>query len=244
MPYVPNVNPVGIYKKDVEIADLDMKYYLVFEGVSSCAELYVNGKYVGFTQGSHLMSEFDLTKYLTVGENEILVKVYKWCVGSYLEDQDMFRLNGIFRNVYILKRPFGHMRDVNVRTKNNDTITVKTDRYANIRLYDGNTLLGEKHARECEFKLIEPKLWNAECPYLYTLEIEYKGELITQRVGVRDISVSHKNEILVNGNVVAIAAEGVVKLFVNALVNNLPLEMRVETRKYNPNASVDTQENK
>ncbi len=204
MPYVPNVNPVGIYKKDIEIPDLDMKYYLVFEGVSSCAELYVNDKYVGFTQGSHLMSEFDLTKYLKVGSNEILVKVYKWCAGSYLEDQDMFRLNGIFRNVYILKRPFDHVRDVTVRTENNDTITVKTDRWADIRLFDGVTLLGEYHARSCEFKLISPKLWNAEKPYLYTLEIEYKGELITQRVGVRNISVSEKNEITLNGKPITI----------------------------------------
>ncbi|MBQ8566198.1 MAG: hypothetical protein IJ445_01270 [Clostridia bacterium] len=204
MPYVPNINPVGIYKKDVIISNLDMKYYLVFEGVSSCAELYVNDKYVGFTQGSHLMSEFDLTDYLKSGTNEILVKVYKWCVGSYLEDQDMFRLNGIFRNVYILKRPTDHVRDFTVRTENNDTVIVKTDRVADIRLYDGVNIIGEYHAKSGEFKLDSPKLWNAESPYLYTLEIERRGEIIKQKVGVREISVSRRNEILVNGKPITI----------------------------------------
>ena len=203
-PYVPNVNPMGIYKREFEITDTGMEYYAVFEGISSCGELYINGKYVGFTQGSHLQSEFDITPYIKKGENEILVKVYKWCVGSYIEDQDMFRLNGIFRDVYILKRPEDHVRDFTIRSEGTDIITVKTDRWADVRLFDGELLIGEAHSRYHEFKIDEPKLWNAEKPYLYTVEIEYKGEIIRQRVGIREIGISHKNEITVNGRPITI----------------------------------------
>ena len=203
-PYVPNVNPMGIYKREFEITDTGMEYYVVFEGISSCGELYINGKYVGFTQGSHLQSEFDITPFVKKGENEIIVKVYKWCVGSYIEDQDMFRLNGIFRDVYILKRPADHVRDFTIRSEGNDTIIVRTDRWADIRLFDGELLIGEAHSRYHEFKIKEPKLWNAEKPYLYTVEIEYKGEIIRQRVGIREIGISHKNEITVNGRPITI----------------------------------------
>ena len=89
----------------------------MLEGVSSCAFLYTNGKYVGFTQGSHLQAEFDITDFVAQGENEIVVKVLKWCCGSYLEDQDFFRMNGIFRDCYILQRPFDHITDIDITAK-------------------------------------------------------------------------------------------------------------------------------
>ena len=203
-PYVPNVNPMGMYRREFEITDTSMEYYIVFEGVSSCAELYINGKYVGFTQGSHLMSEFDITPYIKKGSNEITVNVYKWCVGSYIEDQDMFRFNGIFRDVYVLMRPDDHIRDFKVITEGNDTVIVRTDRWADIRLFDGELLIGEAHSRYCEFKVPTPKLWTAERPYLYTLEMEYKGEIIRRRIGIREIAISHKNEITVNGRPIVI----------------------------------------
>ena len=204
MPYVPNINPMGIYQREFEINDTGMDIYVVFEGICSCGVLYINDQYVGFTQGSHLQSEFDISSFVNKGTNIITVKVYKWSVGSYLEDQDMYRFNGIFRDVYLLIRPNDHIRDVTVRSEDDNKIVVRTDRWADIRLYDGELLIGENHARYCEFIVNDPKLWNAEKPYLYTVELEYKGEIIRQKIGIREICVSSKNEILINGKPVTL----------------------------------------
>ena len=85
-PYVPDINPMGVYERSFELTDGSLDTYLVFEGVSSVAEVYINGKYVGFTEGSHLMSEFDITEFVSSGTNTVRVNVRKWCCGSYLED--------------------------------------------------------------------------------------------------------------------------------------------------------------
>ena len=77
--------------------------------------LYVNGKYVGYTRGSHLTAEFNLTPFVKEGKNEIVAKVLKWCAGSYLEDQDFFRMNGIFRDVYLLRREKDHLTDIEIK---------------------------------------------------------------------------------------------------------------------------------
>ena len=117
MPYVPDINPVGVYEREFTVNNTNRKTYIVFEGVSSCAKLFINGKYVGFTQGSRLEAEFDISNFVTEGENTVLVYVYKWCCGSYLEDQDQFRFNGIFRDVYVLSRPEGHIFDIDMKTR-------------------------------------------------------------------------------------------------------------------------------
>ena len=103
-PYVPDDNPCGVYSRSFEIdsAWKERETYIVFEGVSSCLYLYVNGEYAGCSQGSHLQAEFNISKYLNEGTNTITAKVLKWCVGSYMEDQDFFRFSGIFRDVYLL----------------------------------------------------------------------------------------------------------------------------------------------
>ncbi len=199
MPYVPNINPMGVYQKTFSVEDVENDHYVVFEGVSSCAVLYINGKYVGFTQGSHLQSEFDVTKFVKKGENTIRVNVYKWCAGSYMEDQDFFRFNGIFRDIYVLSRPKGHIKDVDVKTEKNKRVVVRVDKEAKVTLFDGDTVIGEKIGKKCVFEVENPKLWNAENPYLYTLKIECAGEIITQKVGIRTISVSKKKELLING---------------------------------------------
>jgi len=113
-PYVPDENPMGVYERAFEIEDTSKKTYIVFEGVSSNIELYINGKYVGYSQGSHLQSEFDISSFVVKGTNIIRVLVRKWCCSSYLEDQDFFRMSGIFRDVYILSRPKGHIKDISV----------------------------------------------------------------------------------------------------------------------------------
>ena len=134
-PYVPNENPMGVYERSFHIDDTDKRYYVVFEGVSSCVELYINGKYAGYSQGSRLQAEFEITAFVQKGENEISARVRKWCSGSYLEDQDCFRNNGIFRDVYILKRPQNHIFDVDIRT-DGGMVTAEFDGTAVCTLYD------------------------------------------------------------------------------------------------------------
>lgn len=199
-PYVPDVNPMGVYERTFEITDLSIKYYIVFDGVCSCAELYINGVYVGFTQGSHLTAEFDITSYVHLGENSIRVCVRKWCVGSYLEDQDCIRMHGIFRDVSLLIRPEGHIFDIDITNEEN-TIHCKADQPCTVALYDGDILLEEKIADQgaCDFTVHEPVYWNAEMPYLYTVVFRAKGEEIRRPFGFRDIQVSKDNEVLING---------------------------------------------
>ena len=116
-PYVPLENPCGAYARDFCIGEKgDFRYYLNFEGVDSCFYLWVNGELVGYSQVSHSTSEFEVTKFLRSGKNTVAVLVLKWCDGSYLEDQDKLRMSGIFRDVYLLKRPENHIRDFTVRT--------------------------------------------------------------------------------------------------------------------------------
>lgn len=199
-PYVPDENSCGVYERDFLIEKLWGKVYFVLEGVSSCAFLYVNGSYVGFTQGSHLQAEFDITDYVYSGNNTICVKVMKWCCGSYLEDQDCFRYSGIFRDCYLLQRPKDHIVDVDVTTEDN-RICVRTDRKANISVYDqnGTSLSSHQGCTEAECVVLAPILWNAEKPYLYTVKLEYNGEIITQKIGFRTIQISQKCELLING---------------------------------------------
>ncbi|MBQ9744801.1 MAG: glycoside hydrolase family 2 [Clostridia bacterium] len=198
-PYVPNINPMGMYERTFNVSDTSKDTYIVFEGIATCGVLYINGKYVGFTQGTHLQSEFNITKFVKEGENTVRVNVYKWCAGSYLEDQDCFRFNGLYRDVYILSRPKGHIKDIDITTKDNKKVIVKVDKNATVTLYDGDIAIAKAKGKEVILTVDNPKLWTAETPYLYTVKIEYAGEVITQRVGLRTISVSDKLEILVNG---------------------------------------------
>lgn len=198
-PFVPDDNPCGIYRRQFKLDNIWGKVYLVFEGVSSCAVLYINDMYVGFTQGSHLQSEFDITEFLNVGTNTISVKVLKWCCGSYLEDQDCFRYNGIFRDIYILQRPVNHITDVEI-IPNANSISIKTDKIANLRILEGNKQICETVIDKAFiFSVENPVLWNAEKPFLYTVELERDGEIITLKSGLRDIKISGSRELLING---------------------------------------------
>lgn len=184
-PFVPDDNPLGVYRKNIfiEKEQTENENYIIFEGVAPCFELFVNGEYVGFSSVSHSTSEFKIT--LTEGENEILVKVYKWCVGSYLEDQDFFRYNGIFRDVYILSRPKNHLFDIEIGFDDKGIY------------YDGNYKIFDADKNETDLK--NPILWNAEKPYLYTVVVEHAGEFIPFKIGLRTQSVSDKGELLING---------------------------------------------
>lgn len=222
-PYVPQDNPCGAYVREFEYKKCEQapKAYLLFEGVDSCFYLWVNGKYVGYSQVSHSTSEFDVTKYLREGRNKLAVLVLKWCDGSYMEDQDKFRMSGIFRDVYLLNRPEEVVFDYFTTTeiKENNAIVNVNLTYLHqviptiVSLYnkDGervcqkmtdNDLCGITElltgTAEIQMVLEEPELWNAEHPYLYTLVIETADEVITDRVGIREIHVEN-NRVMFNG---------------------------------------------
>ncbi len=200
-PFVPMVNPMGIYEKKISVSGKG-RTYLVLEGVSSIAEIYLNGVYVGMTQGSHLQAEFDLTDYVSAGENILRIAVRKWCAGSYLEDQDFFRCNGIFRDIYLLERPEGHIVDIDIRTQNNGLIKITTAPQTKLTLFDQDRVISVAETDEVGkafIKVKEPTLWNAEKPYLYTLLLEKAGEIVEQSIGFREISINDENAVCLNG---------------------------------------------
>ena len=117
-PYVPKENPCGAYLYDFTYQKdaAAPRAFLNFEGVASCFYVWLNGQFVGYSQVAHSTSEFDVTKFLQDGTNHLAVLVLKWCDGSYMEDQDMFRMNGIFRDVYLLHRPEQCIEDYFITT--------------------------------------------------------------------------------------------------------------------------------
>lgn len=203
-PYVPAENPCGayvhhfVYQRD----DNAPKAFLNFEGVDSCFYVWLNGSYVGYSQVSHGTSEFDVTALIREGENTLSVLVLKWCDGSYLEDQDKFRMTGIFRDVYLLKRAEEGIFDYFISTLQEEgraRIQAKVSFLGNevplkVTVLDksGNVkALMEGYLSEGKLDLTieNPVLWNAEQPYLYTIIFETQDEVIVDRVGIREISV-------------------------------------------------------
>jgi len=216
-PHVPDDNPAGVYATDffVDAAWCAKQSYIVFEGVNACFYLYVNGKKVGYSQGTHLPSEFDISAYIQEGANRLTVSVLKWCDGSYLEDQDFYRLSGIFRDVYLLSRPKAHIRDMffkaSVDAAQNGALSVELDctgtsKAAPILHFfapDGERLFSETVQNSTLAKTIEsPALWTAETPSLYMAVLEWDGEFIPQKIGFRTITVGGKAELLINGKAV------------------------------------------
>lgn len=129
-PFVPIDNPVGVYRTRFALPEAwgGDRICLYFEGVCSLFNVWVNGQFVGMSKGSHMTAEFDVTDVCQEGENVLAVQVFQWSDASYLEDQDMWRLNGIFRDVYLLSRPTVHVRDVKIETWAGDTQTLKVGR--------------------------------------------------------------------------------------------------------------------
>lgn len=206
-PYVPDDNPMGVYRTYFDVKNNQNKTYIVFEGVSSNVEVFVNGGYVGYSQGSHLQAEFDISDFVKEGENELVAKVRKWCSGSYLEDQDFFRMNGIFRDVYLLSRPVGHIRDMKLTTEDNK-ILVDIEGTAKVELYDNGKLLESKDVTgKAEFTVVNPVKWNAEKPYLYELVFTYKNEVIRRKIGFVEYTIGKDSAFYVNG--VSVKLKGV-----------------------------------
>jgi len=202
-PYVPQENPCGEYILEFDYAvDEDApKAFLIFEGVDSCFYVWLNGAYVGYSQVPHSTSEFDVSPYLVDGKNKLAVLVLKWCDGSYLEDQDKFRMSGIFRDVYLLKRPENHIRDFTLVTSLT-SLTIKLDSPVSVHaaLYDGDKLICEANGYESLVLTPENVVpWNAEQPKLYSLYLETAGEVIAEKVGFREISIRN-NVVCLNGS--------------------------------------------
>ena len=183
--------PCGLYVTTYRVDNKRGKYYINFEGVDSAYYLFVNGEYVGYATTPHCRTEFDITGYLKVGANEIKAVVLKWCSGSYFEAQDKLRMSGIFREVYILNRPYGHIFDYKITTDGKAAVRFSGDKAATVRLYDNDRIIGEATGKRCSFSIKNAKLWTAETPYLYTLEIVCEGEHIFERVGIRKVSIEN-----------------------------------------------------
>lgn len=196
-PYVPAENPVGIYRRTFG-ARTGERTYLVFEGVSSYFEVKVNGEYVGMSKGSHLQSEFDLTDYVCDGENVLTVTVCKWSDGTYLEDQDFLRFSGIFRDVYLLRRPMEHITDFFIHTTPLGGVVVDVD-FRGAVLPVTMSLFDPEGNRLSGMNVDSPRLWTAEEPTLYTLLMEAGGEYIAKRFGFCFPSVAEGGVLCVNG---------------------------------------------
>ncbi|MFA4033138.1 glycoside hydrolase family 2 TIM barrel-domain containing protein [Blautia stercoris] len=210
-PYVPQDIPCGtyahtfVYHKDENAP----KAFLNFEGVDSCFYVWINGSYVGYSQVSHMTSEFDITDLLRDGENSIAVLVMKWCDGSYLEDQDKFRMSGIFRDVYILKRPKQAISDYHIKIRIEDMlakveIEMKFYSPLNVKISiedrNGAVVALGSIAEEgtAVLEIASPELWNTENPYLYKLILETENEVIVDHIALRKIEIKDQ-VIYLNG---------------------------------------------
>ena len=210
-PFVPTENPCGLYTRRFAYQKAEgQRQTLCFEGVDSCEYVWLNGRFVGYSQVSHSTTEFDVTDFVADGENELKVLVLKWCDGTYFEDQDKFRMSGIFRDVYMLTRDAAHIADYTVRTLLGDDlkkaeirVTFETAGAPEIDcelLSDEGGVIAAGKAQNGTFacELSEPKLWSAESPALYTLVIRCGEEWIVDEVGVREVHVEN-GVILFNG---------------------------------------------
>ena len=223
-PHVPDENPCGLYTRYFEMdgdAIASRLVRLVFEGVDSCFYVYVNGRFVGYSQVSHMTSEFTVNDYLRAGVNQIKVLVFKWGDGSYLEDQDKIRSSGIFREVYLLLRDKVCLEDLQILTDTDApfdsakvTATLRISGKAKVayRLAcPGGKLLAEGE-RDVDgegvlsFDVENPVLWNDEQPRLYELYLFIGSEVIRQEIGIRRFEVKGKI-VYVNGK--KVKAKGV-----------------------------------
>ena len=204
----PDYNPVSSYRRTFTVpkdwAGRDV--FIRFDGVYSAYYVWVNGQQVGYAEDSKLPSEFNITKYLKEGENQLAVEVYRWCDGSYLEDQDMFRYSGIYRDVSLFAAPKVRLDDFYVTQTfspdyRNATLNLKTtvrggDAKVSATLYDAQF----RPVGTFTDKLDVPnvRLWSAEDPYLYTLVMKAGDDVRACRVGFKEVKIVG-NAIVFNG---------------------------------------------
>lgn len=218
-PYIPAENETGVYKKKFDVTDNMLKNLSIrFEGVESAYHLYINGQQVGYSQGSRLPAEFDITKYIHKGENEICVVVYQYSDGTYLEDQDMWWLGGIIRDVYLISREEVYAEniildpDYDIETKTailNTYVELCGEGNADIDIYKSNCLKKSFSNivvnKRTKLSIEDADAWTAETPELYKIIITVKNknndisEIIPQVVGFRHVEIKD-GVLMVNGN--------------------------------------------
>ncbi|MBR6411020.1 MAG: DUF4981 domain-containing protein [Clostridia bacterium] len=212
-PEIPAENPCGLYHRTFYLREDELANrsgLLNFEGVDSCFYLWINGQFAGYSQVSHCTSEFNVTDYLQVGANSIHVLVLKWCEGSYLEDQDKFRLSGIFRDVYLLLRDRSFIRDLEIRPtfdsdKGTGSLLLRwwgdealTPDYT-VYGPEGQSLCdGRFNAQDCRLTFPSVQSWSDEMPVLYSVEIRCGQEKIHIPFGFRSVEVKDRI-IRING---------------------------------------------
>ena len=205
-------DPVSSYRTEFTIPDnwAGRDVILRFDGVYSAYYVWVNGQKVGYAEDSKLPDEFDITPYIRSGKNLLAVEVYRWCDGSYLEDQDMFRFSGIYRDVSLIAMPKARIEDFFVRTTllNNYT-AAKVDLSVSAsapgitaELYDAsNKIVGRFKGAESSITVRKPHLWSAEDPYLYTLVIKAGSDIRSTKVGLKQVEIID-NAFYINGKIV------------------------------------------
>lgn len=223
-PHIPDDIPAALYMRSFYLSSKELTsktIYINFEGVDSCFYLFVNDKFAAYSQVSHMTSEINITEYLQEGENTLKVFVLKWCDGTYLEDQDKYRLSGIFREVYLLLRDPVHISDIYTKptlSEDFSKVTLKVDTIingkANIDFKLCNPYGVEVNKKSCtidgsgsiEFIIDMPELWSDEIPNLYSLYAVCGSEHICIKCGFRKLEIKNRT-VLLNGK--KIKARGV-----------------------------------
>lgn len=203
-------NFVGVYRRFLRIDDPSKRYVIDFMGVASCMDLYLNGAFVGYSEGSHNTAGFDLSQKLHAGENELVVVVRRWCTGTYLEGQDMFRNNGIFRDVLLRVDEPTDLWDVDARTqKTGDaySLTLKAETLSDTSVtftLEGHgisrtaTVPTKGKAAEVAFTDLSVTEWNAEAPVLYNIYFETPSGCVKEKIGFRTVEIKG-GVFLING---------------------------------------------
>lgn len=206
-------NYVGVYRRTFTIENPQKNYILSFLGVASCLDLYLNGEFVGYSEGSHNTAEFDLTGKVHAGENELLAVVHRWCNGTYLEGQDMFRNNGIFRDVLLRESDPSDPWDIKMTTRKNQDGTYnlsleaeligKQDTEITFSLrghgLDLQKTVSTQNGRAATvFHNLSVTEWNAEYPTLYDVYFETAASCVKERCGFRTVTIDG-DIFLVNG---------------------------------------------
>jgi len=214
-PYIGETNNyTGSYRRTFDLPT-DWKGQEVFFHVGSATSnlsVWVNGRYVGYSEDAKVAAEFNITKYLKPGRNLIAMQVMRWCDGSYLEDQDFWRFTGIAREVYLYATPKVHIQDITIGQDYADgkgllNVDVKVAGKAQLeaRLFDAD---GKQVAEGMTATVENVKPWTAETPYLYILELQLKQgekvlEVVRKKVGFRHIEIKG-GQLLVNGQPILI----------------------------------------
>ncbi|MCD7723015.1 MAG: hypothetical protein LUH82_03575 [Clostridiales bacterium] len=211
-PQIPAVCPAGVYLKKFHVANKCANSFLSFLGAAGALSVYINGCYVGYSEGSHNTAEFDVSKFINSGENELLVVLHKWSSGSYLECQDMFRNNGIFRDVLLYQYSDDFVFDFEAKTTYNQDGTYMLDVIPKFvisrqltftaEIYDGEKQLAQKSINICPnktdiitFDVLDVNEWSAETPRLYNLYLTLSSageeiDVIRVKIGFRHIEIS------------------------------------------------------